>query len=106
MRLRATSSVRTLLFMCLAMSGLAQAQNSPKADPVPTGAPQKIQLYTKDNAPAAPKLDALPLKESVSQYGITWTFEKPARVGQFISGDSYVVGPVTVTGLNPAPRYG
>jgi hypothetical protein len=39
-------------------------------------------VYTKDSAPAAPKLDALPLKENVREYGITWTFEKPARAGQ------------------------
>ncbi|SPE56396.1 exported hypothetical protein [Verrucomicrobia bacterium] len=64
-----------------------------------------VVVYTKDNAPATPKLDALPLKESVSEYGITWTFEKPARVGQFINGDWYVVGPVTVVKIDPAPRY-
>jgi hypothetical protein len=37
----------------------------------------------------------LPLKASVSQYGITWTLAQPARAGQFINGDWYVVGPVT-----------
>ncbi len=62
--------------------------------------------YTKDNAPAAPKLDDLALKGSVSQYGMTWTFDKPARVGQFVNGDFYVVGPVTVTEISPKPLYG
>ena len=57
-------------------------------------------------APTTPKLEDLPLKDSVSQYGITWTFEKPARTGQFINGDWYVVGPVTVVKIDPAPRYG
>ena len=56
--------------------------------------------------PATPKLEDLPLKESVSQYGITWTFEKPARVGQFVNGDWYVVGPVTVKAIDPKPLYG
>jgi len=65
-----------------------------------------VVLYTKDNAPATPKLEDLPLKESVSQYGITWTFEKPARVGQFINGDWYVVGPVTIKAIEPKPLYG
>jgi len=64
-----------------------------------------VTVYTKDNAPAAPKVEDLPLKESVSQYGITWTFEKPARVGQFVSGDWYVVGPVTVASVSPKPLY-
>ena len=63
-------------------------------------------IYTKDNAPAASKLDDLALKGSVSQYGMTWTFDKPARVGQFVNGDFYVVGPVTITEITPKPLYG
>ena len=71
---------------------------------VPSG--QKVTMYTKDNAPATPKLEDLELKQSVSQYGITWTFDKPARVGRFVNGDIYVVGPVTITALDPKPLYG
>jgi len=63
-------------------------------------------IYTKDNAPAAPRLEDLPLKESVEQYGITWTFDKPSRVGQFITGDWYVVGAVTVVKIAPEPLFG
>ena len=40
-----------------------------------------VVIYTRKNAPATPRLNRLPSKSSVSQYGITWTFEKPARVG-------------------------
>jgi hypothetical protein len=65
-----------------------------------------VVIYTKDNAPATPKLEDLPLKESVSQYGITWTFDKPARVGQFINGDWYVVGDVTIKMIDPKPLFG
>ncbi len=65
-----------------------------------------IAVYTRQNTPAAPKLEDLPLAESVSQYGITWTFEKPARVGQFVNGDWYVVGPATVKAIDPRPLYG
>jgi len=43
---------------------------------------------------------------SVSQYGITWAFAEPAKVGQFITGDYYVVGPVTVLSVDPAPADG
>lgn len=45
---------------------------------------------------------------SITQHGITWTFDKTYRVGQFINGD-YWVRPddaettVTVTNVDPAP---
>ncbi len=45
----------------------------------------------------------LPRRSGVSQYGITWTFAEPAPVGQFVTGDYYVVGPVTVAAVDPAP---
>ncbi len=62
--------------------------------------------YTQDNAPPTPRLEALSLRASVSQYGITWTFAQPARVGQFINGDWYVVGSATITAIAPRPLYG
>jgi hypothetical protein len=71
-----------------------------------TAARRPTVIYGKDNAPAAPKPEDLPLRESVSQYGMTWTFEPPARVGQFVNGDWYVVGPVTINALEPRPLYG
>ena len=65
-----------------------------------------VVIYSQDNAPSAPKLEDLPLRESVSQYGITWTFERPARVGQFVNGDWYVVGTVKIKTIDPSPHYG
>lgn len=65
-----------------------------------------VVIYTTSNAPPSPRIEDLPLKTSVSQYGITWTFEKPARAGQFVNGDWYVVGPVTVRAMDPRPLYG
>jgi len=38
----------------------------------------------------------------ISQYGITWTFDKDYRVGQFANGDHWVVGPVTIVCISPA----
>jgi len=38
---------------------------------------------------------------SVTQYGITWTFDRPYRVGQFINGDWWVVGPVIIKDIDP-----
>jgi hypothetical protein len=63
-------------------------------------------IYTRDRSPAIPKLADLPLRQSVSQYGITWTFEKAVPVGQFVNGDWYVVGPVTIQVIDPRTLYG
>ena len=38
---------------------------------------------------------------SVSQDGITWTFDKSYPVGQYINGDWWVLGPVTVVHISP-----
>jgi hypothetical protein len=94
-----TAQFAVLFFAALAVSPARSAD-----DTTTSGA--AVVVYTKDNAPATPALEALPLKESVSEYGITWTFEKPARAGQFINGDWCVVGPVTIVKIDPAPRYG
>jgi len=42
----------------------------------------------------------------VTQYGITWTFDKPYAVGQFVTGDYWVVGPARVVSVDPAPAPG
>lgn len=44
------------------------------------------------------------MASSIHKDGITWTFSKAATVGQFVNGDYYVVGPVTVTAIDPAPQ--
>jgi hypothetical protein len=93
----------------------APAPEPPAAPPAPvrvvgpdpwTPSDQKVTLYTRAHPPATPPLAHLPRRQSVSQYGITWTFAEPAPVGQFVNGDWYVVGPVTVTGIDPKPLYG
>ena len=38
---------------------------------------------------------------SVSQFGITWTFDRDYPTGQFANGDYWVVGPVTITSITP-----
>lgn len=42
-------------------------------------------------------------RREISQYGITWTFDRPAKTGQFITGDWWVQGPVTIIQVTPAP---
>ena len=39
----------------------------------------------------------------VSQFGITWTFDRECSVGRFVNGDWWVVGPVTIVSVSPAP---
>jgi hypothetical protein len=50
-------------------------------------------------APAPPPGTAT----SITKDGITWIFSEAAPVGQFVNGDYYVVGPVTVTAISPQP---
>ena len=41
--------------------------------------------------------------QSITQYGITWKFDKPYTVGNFITGDYWVLGPVTIVSVSPTP---
>jgi hypothetical protein len=50
-------------------------------------------------APTAPAGNA----NSITKDGITWTFSQPVPVGQFVNGDYFVVGPVTITAIDPPP---
>ncbi|GAB2792286.1 hypothetical protein GCM10027275_41490 [Rhabdobacter roseus] len=60
---------------------------------------------TKSGGTYGPKADQkhAVLRQEVSQYGITWTFDKPALTGQFVTGDWWVVGPVQVVKITPEP---
>ncbi|MCK6538035.1 MAG: hypothetical protein L6Q84_34100 [Polyangiaceae bacterium] len=40
---------------------------------------------------------------SIAQYGVTWTFDQPYESGKFATGDHWVVGPVKVVSVSPAP---
>ncbi|MGB2824599.1 MAG: hypothetical protein WBF17_26730, partial [Phycisphaerae bacterium] len=44
--------------------------------------------------------------ESVGQYGVVWRLGARARAGKYVNGDWWVVGPVTVEGVRPAPAAG
>ena len=68
--------------------------------------PRQVVIYTKDNPPLTPKPEDLALADTVTRYGITWKFGEKVRVGRFVNGDCYVVGPVTVTEITPAPQNG
>ncbi len=38
----------------------------------------------------------------ISQWGITWTFDREYEYGQFANGDYWVIGPVTIIDIDPA----
>ncbi len=40
---------------------------------------------------------------SVSHYGITWSFSSDRPTGTFANGEPWVIGPVTITNINPNP---
>ncbi|MFW5836150.1 MAG: hypothetical protein ACOCVK_01955 [bacterium] len=44
--------------------------------------------------------------DSLSQYGITWEFDRNVQYGTFFNGDYWVVGPVEVIGITPEPSGG
>ncbi|NLX59067.1 MAG: hypothetical protein GXY74_08260 [Phycisphaerae bacterium] len=93
-----------VLAVAMAAGGVRAADNE-----VPSSVatvPITATVYTSDNAPAAPAVEALARHKSISQYGVTWTFETEAPAGQFVTGDWYVVGPVRVVKIDPAPLQG
>ena len=52
--------------------------------------------------PGTATLAATPqMAKSVARHDITWTFDKAYRVGQFVNGDPWVLGPVTIASVAP-----
>ena len=62
------------------------------------GAKNNSTTTTTNNPPPPPNTAS-----SISKDGVTWTFSQPVTVGQFVNGDYYVVGPVTITAIDPPP---
>ena len=71
------------------------------------GTPPNNQNQTPPTvSPVSPPIDVgqIPTINQISQYGITWTFDKAYPYGKFVSGDYWVLGPVTVTSITPQPN--
>jgi len=49
-----------------------------------------------------PQLAQAATTNQISQFGITWIFDKAYEYGQFVNGDYWVVGPIKVITINPA----
>ncbi len=62
-----------------------------------------VWAATPENAAAQSPARAQMLTE-IEQYGITWTFAAPVPAGRFITGDWWVIGPVTIISVSPAPE--
>jgi hypothetical protein len=45
-------------------------------------------------------------RSSISQYGITWTFDRAYPSGQFANGDYWVLGPVQIVAMTPPATSG
>lgn len=43
---------------------------------------------------------------SITRHGITWTFNAPHQYGQFVNGDFWVVGPVTIVSISHVSAAG
>ena len=55
--------------------------------------------------PSAPREEAESTRSSsLSQFGITWTFDREYEVGRFVNGDHWVRGPILVVGIDPPSR--
>lgn len=79
---------------------------TPGPNPTETPSPSPTESPTAAATPTAPGATPTPysgmLCTTIEQYGITWTLNEAAPCGQFVSGDWWVVGPVTVTSVSPA----
>ena len=98
------SSIGVAALLCGVLAVSVQAGFQPSAKP--KAPDQAAVVHTRESPPETPRPEDLPLRESVKQWGITWTFDRPARVGQFVNGDYYVVGPVTVADVEPRTLRG
>ena len=55
-----------------------------------------------DNAGNQPAPSPPGNTRQISQFGITWTFSQDVVYGRFANGDYRVVGPLTITRIDPA----
>ncbi len=49
------------------------------------------------------KQENVETRRVITQYGVTWTLATAVPAGRFVTGDWWVVGPVTVQSVSPAP---
>ena len=53
--------------------------------------------------PCLPSAACAEVATELTQYGITWKFDRPCVVGKFVTDDYWVVGPVRIVSVKPEP---
>lgn len=69
----------------------------PAPAPIPTPTPTPVPTPTPSPTPAP----SAPTTKSISQYGITWTFDKEYQYGTFANGDYWILGPAKIVSIDP-----
>ena len=103
MKLKSNNSIFIYLIFILSLATISFAQNEKISI---SAAKNLLTNKALDPEKKNANIDNITLQSSVTQYGITWTFEKPARVGQFVNGDYYVVGTTVIAAISPEPKSG
>ncbi len=64
-----------------------------------------VTQHGTTNTSSVSSFETAPLQKAsqVSQFGITWTFSREHTVGQFVNGDWWVLGPVSIVNIDPRP---
>lgn len=63
--------------------------------------PVEANIVSADGPPAEEAATQAAKTNIIAQYGITWTFNAQYEYGQFANGDYWVLGPVTITRIEP-----
>ncbi len=92
----------TSAFLMVAPSVMAAEESVPAAAPVAAAAASVVVEKPVEQGQAVELAEAAEVQQ-LEQYGITWKFAAPVKAGRFVTGDWWVVGPVTVESVTPAP---
>ncbi len=77
-------------------------QAQPLPEPEPAQSSQPSTPSTPAQTPSTPPAQSEgSMTRTITQYGITWTFDKEYVYGQFANGDYWIQGPVTITSITP-----
>ncbi len=84
--------------------------SQPSQEDEESGIPIQPPASLPINPPSTPTSPSTPpstpadsMTKTITQFGITWTFDKEYVYGQFANGDYWVKGPVTIASVSPEP---
>src|SRR5690606_4751330 len=111
----AASGIRPLVLACSAVMLPIAAPGFLPSETVSDRAPAIVRAdpaaAPRSGPPSDPRDVRVPrapvaFATQISQFGITWTFDKEYPVGRFANDDWWVVGPVTIVGIDPPSTSG